>query len=257
MIKNYIQEHSAILKTSLLLIIIAVFLTGCGVKKNSYIFIVDLTQSVSAEAKTKAFETIKNQARKLKRGDSITVIPLTGDAAIEASGKAIRLKVSEKREAFDADLKKFINEIAQRLDEMQNSGKTYQQTDLFGTLRIAQDEITVTEKENRRVFLVVLSDMVNSSKEILFEKDAIFQRTETAKKYAEKLMQNKNSEWRGINIYLGLMESTDLRQMPNERREAVREFWQEYFRLGGVDSYQFATDGTGQLSKFIDFKNKS
>jgi hypothetical protein len=98
--------------------------------------------------------------------------------------------------------------------------------------------------------------MVNSSKEILFEKDAIFQKPETAKKYAEKLMQGKNSEWRGTKIYLGLMESSDLRQMSNERRESVREFWQEYFRLGGVENYQFATDGVGQLPKFIDSNEK-
>lgn len=247
----------SILKKLMPLLMLAVLLTGCGEKKNSYIFAIDLTQSVSEEGKTKAFEVIKKQALHLKRGDSITVIPLTGDAVTETSGNVLRLQVSEKREAFDADLKKFFAEVEQSLIEMQTNAKTYKQTDLFGTLRIAQDEVAVTDRENRRVFLIVLSDMVNSTKEIRFEKDAIFQKSGTAKKYAEKLSQEKETDWRGVDIYLGLLESTDLQQMPNERREAVREFWQEYFRLGRAERFQFATDGIGQLPKFIDSKGKS
>ena len=247
----------SILKKLMPLLILTAVMTGCGEKKNSYIFVVDLTKSVSEEAKTKAFEAIKKQAQKLKRGDTLTVIPLTGDAVTQASGKVLRLGTAEKREAFDADLKKFVIEVEQKLTEMQANAKLYSETDLFGTLRIAHDEFAVTERENRRVFLIVLSDMVNSTKEIRFEKDAIFQKCETAKKYAEKSVQEKAIDWRGADVYLGLLESSDLQQMPNERREAVREFWREFFGLSGVNRYQFATDGTGQLPKFIDSKEKS
>ena len=259
MTNNNYLKHLSTLKTLILVLILVMMLTGCGENKNSYIFVVDLTQSVSGEAKNKAFEAIKKQAQKLKRGDSITVIPLNGDAVTETSGNVIRLQVSERREAFDADLKKFAAEVGQRLTEMQvnTSAKTYKQTDLFGALRVAHDEVAVTEKENRKFFLIVLSDLVQSTKEIRFEKDAIFQKTETAKKYAEKVSQGRETEWRGVQVYLGLLQSTDLQQMPGERREAVREFWQEFFRLSGTERYQFATDGIGQLPKFIDFSGKS
>ena len=75
--------------------------------------------------------------------------------------------------------------------------------------------------------------------------------------YAENLTGNLSESFKNSEIYLGFLESSDLRKMPVERREAVREFWREYFNRCDAKRIQIATDGTGQLEKFLDTKDKS
>ncbi|MBK7391676.1 MAG: hypothetical protein IPI64_00060 [Chloracidobacterium sp.] len=185
------------------------------------------------------------------------MIPITGDAVSETSGHVLRLQTADKREAFDRDLRKFAAEVGQGLAGMQTNAKKYKQTDIVGSLRVAQDEIAVTEKENHRVVLVVLSDMVNCTQGLRMDKDAVFQKPDMARQHATTFAQNMNFDWRSSEIYLGVLESTDLQQMSSERRDGVREFWAEFFHSGGAVRYQFATDGIGQLPKFINYKEKS
>lgn len=233
-----------------LIFVLLMFLTACG-EKTSLIFVVDFTKSVSAEARAKSFEAIQRQAKTLGRGASVTVIPITDDALVETSGKVLRLEAGEIRKLRDKDLKEFQAEIERRLAEMQSSAKTYNQTDLFGALRVAQEETANLTARKRQAVVIVLSDLVHSTAQIRFETDANFANAETSRRYAEKLCNGKAGEWKDAEIYLGSLESSDLRKMPNDRREAVREFWQAYFKFGGVKRLQFATDGTGQLANFL------
>lgn len=245
---NRVSNITAVVFTFVLLILP----TACGGRKSAYIFVLDLTESVSAEARSNSFEAIKTRAKLLKRGDSLTVIPLVADAQIESSGKVLNLQVGEKRELADADLDEFFIRAERELNELQTNAKNYQQSDVLGALRVVSEEIAMIDSEKTRIVVVVLSDMVHSTKQVRFEADANFAGSETARKYAESLKVNetfKNSE-----VYIGYLESSDLRKMPNERREAVRQFWQEYFNRGGAKRLQFATDGTGQLEKFLDVK---
>lgn len=230
---------------------------ACGGRNTAYIFLTDLTESVSAEAKAKSFETVKTRAKRLKRGDSLTVIPLSADAQIEASGKVLHLEVGEKRELADADLDEFFARAEAQLNRMQAGAKNYQQSDVLGALRVAREEIAMIDKKKKRVVVAVLSDMIHSTKEVRFESDARLARIETARKYAADAGGNPSDVFAESEIYLGFLESSDMRRMPVERREAVREFWREYFDRNGAKRLRFATDGTGQLEKFVEMKDES
>lgn len=227
--------------------VLSVLLTACGGQK-SLVFVVDFSESVSAEARAKSFEAIQMQAKTLGRGDSITVIPVTDDALVETSGKVLRLEAGEIRKLRDKDLKEFQAEIEKRLAAM-SSNATYKQTDLFGALRVAQEETANLRARKRQVVVIILSDLVHSTAQIRFETDAAFANPQTSHRHAEKL--GKTGEWKDAEIYLGSLESSDLRKMPQMRREAVREFWQKYFKIGGAKRCQFATDGAGQLANFL------
>lgn len=230
--------------------VLTVLLTACGEKK-SLVFIIDFSESVSDEARTRSFAAIQAQAKTLGRGDSITVIPITGDAPVETSGKVLRLQAGEIRKLRDKDLREFQTELETKLAAMQTNAKTFKQTDLLGALQIAQEETANLRARKRRVAVIILSDLVHSTAQIRFESDAAFANAETSRRFAEKISGGKTGEWSGAEIYLGSLESTDLRKMPNERREAVREFWREFFKIGGVKRLQFATDGAGQLGDFL------
>jgi hypothetical protein len=230
-----------------LIFVLTVFLTACGGQK-SLVFVMDFSESVSAEARAESFEAIQSQAKTLGRGDSITVIPVTSDALIETGGKVLRLEASEIRKLRDKDLREFQAEIEKRLAAM-SSNATYKQTDLLGAMRVAQEEKVNLSVRKRRVFVIILSDLVHSTAQIRFETDAAFANADNSRRYAEK--SGKKGEWNETDIYLGWLESSDLRKMNAPRREAVREFWQEYFKIGNAKRIRFATDGAGQLDNFI------
>lgn len=250
--KNFTKTLSR-LSAAILIFAFLMTTAACGGRKTAYIFILDLTESVSAEARARSFEAVKARARLLRRGDSLTIIPIAADAQIETSGKVLHLEVGEKRKLADADLDEFFARAETALDKMQAESKTYGQSDVLGALRVALEEIAVTDKREKRVVVAVLSDMVHSTKEIRFETDARLAKAETARQYAESFAENEG--FKETEIFLGFLESSDARKMNAERREAAREFWQTYFKRGAAARLQFATDGTGQLEKFINAKS--
>lgn len=243
------------IKLSIVILALCLLMTACGERKSFYIFVVDMSESVSADARRLAFDAVLAQGKTLKRGDSIIIIPVTGDAAVDTSGKIIRLQVREEKRAYDdvtgSYTKEFMTELTGKINEMQQGSKVSASTDLLGALRVAGDEIGMLDRKNSRVFLFVLSDMVHSTKEIRFEKDRLFAKPEMARKFAEK----KISKWENVAVYCGTEESSDLRAMPPERREIIRLFWQEFFRLGGAERFEFAADGIGQIPQFIKGAN--
>ena len=245
--KNFTHTFS---RFTAALIFAALLAAACGGRKTDYIFILDLTESVPAEARERSFEAVKTRARSLKRGDSLTIIPITADAQIDTSGKVLHLEVGEKRKLADADLDEFLAHAETELDRMQKEGKTYGQSDVLGALRVALEETALTDKREKRVVIAVLSDMIHSTKDIRFETDARFSKAETARQYAETF--GENFGFKQTEIYVGFLESSDMRKINAERREAVREFWQTYFNRAGAVRLQFASDGTGQLKKFLN-----
>lgn len=237
------------LKKLLFIALSAILTAACGTSK-SLVFIIDFSDSVSVEAREKSFKAMLLEARKLGRGDSITVIPITGDALVETGGKVVELEASEIRKLRDRDLKDFRAEIEWRLAAMRSVVKIYGNTDLLGAIRVANEIMTNLAARNRRATVIILSDLVHSTPTIRFEKDAAFAEPKAATAYAGRLDRSAVGEWSNAEIYLGVLESTDLKKMPAERREAVRLFWEAYFTRGNASRVVFATDGPGQIAGF-------
>lgn len=240
-----------------LITVFLIFMTACSKQKTDYIFVLDLSDSVTLQSRELTFETIKTRAAQLKRGDTLTVIPVTGDAQTDTTGNVLHLKVDEKRELADADLEEFYTLASQKLTKMQEKSKNYGQTDLLGAWRIVGEEIAVTKKEDRRLIIAIFSDFVHSTREVRFESDAVFANSNTSRIYAEETSKKHFQLTLESEIYLGLLESTDLRKIPNERREAIRAFWQLFFQKSGAKQLQISTDGIGQFEKFVNFKSKA
>ena len=249
--QNTIYQRLSISTATILVFILLVLATACGGRKTAYIFVLDLTESVSAQARERSFAAIKLRAKSLQRGDSLTVIPINADAQTETSGNVLYLKTSEKRELADADLDEFFALAERQLNEMSTNAKNYRQSDVLGAIRVAQEEKASINPTKKRVVIVFLSDMVHSTAPIRFESDANFAKPETARKYAESVIQTFTGDFKNSEIYVGFLESSDWRKMPDARREATREFWHELFTSAGASHLQFATDGTGQLENFI------
>ena len=213
------------------------------------VFVVEATKSVTKEAQEEAFAATENGANALQRGDSLTVIPLTGDAATETPGKIFRQSIRGERKAFDADLRAAKTAIHAGLLKLKNetTAQPFTRTDLLGTLRLAAE----SREAEKNFSLAVLSDMIQDTAELKFMTHPQMKHEASARQLAAALMQGKANVWQGARVFLGQLRSEDLKKLDGNRRAAIRAFWLEFFRAGGAAEVVWATDGTGQLESFL------
>lgn len=245
------------IKITLPSILVAVLLLGgCkrpGVERLHAVFVIDLSASTVEEARGKAFEGVQAPFEKglLKRGDSVTVIPVTGDALVESQGAILRFDIPAAREVYDEDLRALSEEVLDKLQKMQRAAaaKPYVFSDVLGAIRIADEEFAADRPDVRKV-LVVLSDFVEDDRHLSFKTSPVVA-SEAAATEAAKKMAAQTQALKGARVYMGWLQSTDLRKMPPHRREAVKTFWVELFKQAGTQAVHVCSDGPGQLSKFI------
>lgn len=243
--------------TSLLVILLTpVLFLGCKkrTEKLHAIYIVDLTASTLEEARAKAFAGIKEPFDKglLHRGDSVEVIPITGDALVESQGSVLRFDLPSDRAVYDEDLNRLSEQVIEELEKMQKKAqeKPYSYSDILGAVRIAGEEFS-TDKSGVRKVLVVLSDCVNDVRQLSFKTSPIVANKNAAKDAGKKMAAEDGEAFKDVRVYLGLLRSTDLKNMPPQRREGVEAFWLEYFKQAGAKTVFLSSDGPGQLAKFI------
>ncbi|GEM_PF-1505585 len=252
MMKNFligvIGVIGVITASAVVLWFVTVDSTKCYAK---FVFVIEATKSVPEDARAEAYVAIEKSGGNLQRGDELVAIPLTGDAATQASGKVARFRLSTKRKAFDADLKEAREKIQTLLNRMreETAAEPFIRTDLLGSLRIAAEENRGTE--DGEFILAVLSDMIHDTPDLNFNTHTAFANEESARKFGRELAERYDKVWKGARIFLGQLRSEDLKKLKTERREAIRSFWIEFFKAGGASEVVFATDGVGQLPDFM------
>jgi hypothetical protein len=260
------------IKTTVTVVLISLLAISCGRSKRQRLaiaYVIDMTASVDNEAIQQAFAALQPllSSKTLKRGDSITIIPITGDTMTESQGKILRIHLPENREVYDADLVKLGKEVEEKLKQMQAdaTANPYQHSDILGAVDLAAEELS-TEKENVRKVIVILSDFIQDDARFNFNTCPDFFNDRTAIALAKKLAADKSATFRndpssqplsarifaGTNVYLGLLRSKDLRKMPRARREAVQVFWREYFKMGAAVIVESAIDGPGKVRSFAE-----
>jgi hypothetical protein len=251
-------KHQLILKSVAVLLTCVLLLAGCKRSKDkplSLVFVIDLSASTDAEGRAKAFKAVQTwfEQKRLRRGDKITVIPVTGDALTETQGRILRFTLSEKREAYDGDLRRLGEEVFQSIDKMEREAaqKPYRSSDILGAVRLGAEELT-GENEDTRKIIIVLSDFIQDDAQGKFKTASFLTDKKAAQEYAKKVAADRPQSYKGDLVYLGLLRSTELKSMSPSRRDALQVFWTEYFRQGGAGEVITATDGPGQITRIID-----
>lgn len=242
MLRSFVSKAIALVLCFLMLI-------GCTRSKHQRLaiaYVIDMTASVEKDAIRQAFTALESLLKNgiLKRGDSIVIIPITGDALTEAQGKILRLRLPENRMAYDSDLTTLANDVEEKLKQMESeaTANAYQRSDIIGTVEVAVDELSC-ETGNVRKVIVILSDLIQDDSRFNFNISMDLANDESAVALARKLSAKRKVEFDGTAVYLGLLRSKDLRKMPNPRREAVQAFWQEYFKASDAERVSIAVDG--------------
>lgn len=237
------KRLSALISTVLL----AAGLLGCGKQTaipQQTVILIDVSDSIEPAAEEQAFTAIDRLFAQCHRGDKIAVIPITGDAYTETSGRVIRFDVPIARQAYDNDLREFRNKLKKSLNELKTESMANPgaHTDILGAVTLAQQEFRFYRDSSKKS-LVILSDFLQDDAELNFLKDKRLARKAAAQELAIQSAKSNQLDFRSVPVYLGLLRSKDYKGISRSRRDAIQQFWVEYFgSLGGKAI--FATDGT-------------
>ncbi|MEK6320466.1 MAG: hypothetical protein AABN33_02160 [Acidobacteriota bacterium] len=239
---------------ALITIIVIISLQACSHSAPLYLIcLLDMSGSVETGAQVNQFEALEPLFKQLKRGDTIIIIPITGDALIEAQGNILRFRLSTKRSAYDGDLRRLRREAQERLRALKEAAevKPFTRTDLLGAVDVCAEELQAAPAGARKT-VVVLSDFLQDDRQFKFTREPRLSTTTRSADFAKELARSRAALFNSASVYLGFLRSEDLKRLPEARRAAVRTFWIEYLRARGAASVSVSTDGTGQLARFLE-----
>ncbi len=231
-----------------------VLLQACSHSAPLYLIcLLDMSASVESGAQANQFEALEPLFKQLKRGDTIVIIPITGDALIEAQGNILRFQLSTKRSAYDGDLRRLHSEAQEKLRLLKEAAavKPFMRTDLLGAVEVCAEELQAAPAGARKS-VVILSDFLHDDHQFKFTREPRLATATRAAEFATELARSRAPLPGGTSVYLGLLRSEDLKRLPEAKRAAVRNFWIEYLRARGAVKVSAATDGTGQVARFLE-----
>lgn len=216
------------------------------------VYLVDVTGSVATDVQLATITAVKEASGHLRRGDTLTIIPITSDVALDAPGRIMRFRASTTREPYDADLRRLSQDIDLQFSQfLKTAGEhPFPHTDLLGTIYLASEELAARQQSGTEQIIICLSDLIQDDAVFDFKRDARLAHPDDALTLATSLAQDTPGRFQNMKVFLGSVPSIDLRNLSKTRREAIRVFWMELVRQQG-GSVDWATDGAGQLSRLL------
>jgi len=211
-------------------------------QRNLTVIVIDLTRSVEGPALESAIELVEQGVQRIERGDRVAVIPINGDAAAQSQGAVLRYVAAEKREPYDGDLHRLHGQARKDIESLAASA-THVRSDILGAVGLAAEELSTAG--SFRKTLVVLTDFIQDDRQFNFRADKRLAEQKSAHALAGQKARAKLLP--DTQVYLGFLKSRDTVSLHPGRREAIRDFWEEYFRQSGAASVTWATDGPGRL----------
>ena len=233
---------------SAIFIVLLLTLSACSHRTpEATVEVIDTSLSIMPRAEKAALDAVQNQIAHMQRGDTLVVIPITGDAANDTGGRILRLSAPTHRETYDADLRRFHEQARKQFAAWTSSLDPHQsKTDILGALDVAQQEISLLPK-NSNPKLVVVSDFLEDDGTYRFVSAGELGTPKRARQLGAQLREQRGFKMRPLPLCLGRLESADFAPLSGERREAVEAFWEAYF-AAGREHVDVQFDGTGILA---------
>jgi hypothetical protein len=237
------------IKKMFIVLVLAVALLGCGKREPRDIIVMpDVSGSIDRESLEQAFKAIDDLASHLQRGDKLTIIPILGDAEAEGSGKILRFEVPANRQAYDSDLRDFRRKLNAALQKMQANAIVHpgSKTDILGAIVLAEQEFN-SHTEHSTKLLAILSDFIEEDRQFNFRTDNAVNGAAPVQRFATQQARTGNLNFEKVEVYLGLLKSSEFTALGRSRRNAIRTFWIQYFNAVKAHP-NFYDDGSGLLT---------
>jgi hypothetical protein len=215
--------------------------------------VLDATASVIPASLDQAMQAIEDASVRLRRGDCITVVPIVGQSFATPSDEILHRCIPSERQPYDHDLDDFHVELHNALasERRQIALHRAAKTDILGTLNLVAQEFSLDGPQVRKT-LVIFSDFIEEDDSRNFITSPDLATPEAAERLARDLAGGRqhSCNWSGVRIFLGNLQSTELPNLPEPRRQAIQRFWSAYFTACKSQPF-FAADGPGMSARFI------
>ena len=191
---------------------------------------VDMSGSTNIARRTaykKAFEKVYQS---LQQGDRIVVGTITGRSYIDFK-PVVDVEIPKKsvwvnRISYEQNLARTKDKIKRQVKGLMSHKKGTARTEILNSLNIAD---TIFYNEKRHKILVILSDMVQDSKEYNFS------RVKVTNAYIANIIKyrKKNNlipNLKGVKVYVAGASADEAKKF-----RSIEKFWHSYFKITGAD----------------------
>jgi hypothetical protein len=191
---------------------------------------VDMSGSTNSARRTVYKNAFEKIYQNLQQGDRIVVGTITGRSYIDFK-PAVDAEIPKKsiwvnRISFEQNLAKTKKNIEQEVDGLLARKQGTPRTEILNSLNIAD---TIFHNEKRQKILVVLSDMIQDSKEYNFD------RIKVTDKYIADIIKHRKTNnlipnLANVRVYVAGASADD-----PEKFRSIEKFWNRYFDAAGAD----------------------
>jgi hypothetical protein len=178
----------------------------------------------------------------------LIIIPITGESLADTPGHIKRFTLSPRREPYDADRRRLTDQVKAASEAFASNAVAtpYGQTDLLGAIHVGAEEFWPGTSHR----LICLSDFIQDDRSLSFLTDPMVATSASARVNARRLTKPFANVLAGTAVFLGLLQSRDMRRLSRARQVAIQDFWLEFFRSQGAIP-EWASDGAGRAAEFL------
>jgi hypothetical protein len=195
------------------------------------VILVDMSASADQARRTVCKDAFEKVYRNLRHGDRLVVGTITSQSYVEfkptVDEEIPKKTVWDNRLQYEKKLTETKEKIRREADKLLSQKQGTLLTEILDSLNIA-DTIFHDEKERQKI-LVILSDMIQDSKDYKFDKDKItdeYINHIIRSRQKNKLVPNLNS----VKLYVAGASAAD-----SDKFRAIQTFWARYFAESGAD----------------------
>ena len=194
------------------------------------VILVDMSGSANRARSTVYREAFEKIYQSLSQGDRVMVGTITSRSYIDfkpaVDAEIPKNTIWVNRIQFERNLTETKEKIRREVDRLLSRKRGTQRTEILNSLNIAD---TIFHNEKRQKILVILSDMIQDSKEFNFT------RVKITDNYIDKLIRYRRKHnlipnLTDVKVYVAGASGAD----PNKFR-SVENFWARYFAESGAD----------------------
>jgi hypothetical protein len=191
---------------------------------------VDMSGSTNQARRTVYRNAFEKIYQNLQQGDRVIVGTITGRSYIDFK-PVVDAEIPEQsiwvnRIAFEQNLSKTKKEIKNEVEKLLSLKKGTPRTEIINSLNIADK---IFHNEQRQKILILLSDMVQDSKEYNFDRVKITD-AYIANIITKRQKQNLIPRLNDVKVYVAGASATD-----SKKFRSIELFWTRYFSACGAD----------------------
>ena len=191
---------------------------------------VDMSGSTNSARRSVYREAFEKIYQNLRQGDRIVVGTITSRSYIDFK-PVVDVEIPKKsvwvnRIAFEQNLAKSKSQVQKEVDQLLARKDGTPRTEILNSLNIAD---TIFHMEKRQKILVILSDMVQDSKEYNFD------RVELTDEYIANVIRQRNEnnlipDLAGVKVYVAGASADEAKKF-----RSIEKFWHSYLGAAGAD----------------------